>query len=84
MTDKCASNWMAFAWVMLIVGFCWVSEQDYRDQKRIEAEKLRLAEVSPPKIWSRRCEERGQTMIAKQADGGKWVVVCTGPRTTKS
>ncbi len=40
--------------------------------------KPRQAETSPAPIWSRRCIERGQTMIAHQADGGPWIVHCTG------
>ncbi len=38
----------------------------------------RGTEASQAPIWSRRCAERGQTMIAHQADGGPWIVQCTG------
>lgn len=41
--------------------------------------KPSIAEVSPAPIWSRRCEERGLTMVAHQADGGPWRVSCTVP-----
>jgi len=40
--------------------------------------KPRLAEPMPAPIWSKRCERDGKTMMAHQADGGPWVIHCTG------
>lgn len=74
--------------ISLAVLFAITSENDYADAKLIEAQRAELralrapkAEVQPP-VWSQTCERRGQTFVASQSDGGKWVVKCTGPRRT--
>lgn len=46
--------------------------QDYRDVKP----KKKQAQMDPAPIWSQRCERQGKTIIAKQADGGRWVIHC--------
>lgn len=38
---------------------------------------VRQAQPSPAPIWSKRCAAQGKGFIAKQADGGKWIVICT-------
>lgn len=70
----------ALATIALVFAFGFVSEQSYQDEKRAEAMKLKH-KVSPAPIWSKRCENQGQPMLAKQADGGEWIVYCTGPKT---
>lgn len=54
----------------------WIAPESAPTAK--EAPAKRQAEVSPAPVWSRRCESKGKTSHATQADGGKWNVTCTG------
>lgn len=62
---------LLFLALLLVCGFGLVGNMDYQDAKLIEAEKR----MGAP-IYSKKCERQGKSFIAKQADGGKWVVVC--------
>lgn len=76
---------LAFIALVLFLALGMVGNVDYEEQKRIEAERkdraAGRAQPRPAPIYSRRCHERGQTTLGKQADGGEWIVYCTGPRT---
>jgi hypothetical protein len=75
---------LTFLLFVLLMALGMVGNFDYADQIRIEAEKkehrARLAHPSPAPIYSKRCGSRGRDFHAHQADGGHWVVVCTGRR----
>jgi len=62
---------LLFLALLLVCGFGLVGNMDYTDQKLIEAEKHEGA-----KLYSKRCEARGQQILAVKADSGKWVVHC--------
>lgn len=49
-------------------------------ERHFAPEPVPKAQHSPAPVWSKRCESQGRTYICGQADGGKWVCVCTGLR----
>ena len=81
------NRYLAFGIFVILIGLGVVGNFDYADQIIIETEKkARFADearrrADPAPIYSRRCQSRGQDIIAHQSDGGPWVVGCTSSRT---
>lgn len=60
-----------------LMGFLSIPAQFIEQQVAPEPEPVvRQAQPYPAPIWSKKCAEQGKGFIAKQADGGKWIVIC--------
>ncbi len=56
-------------------------QQAAAEERKSKQESRGRAEPAP--IWSQRCERRGMDRVAKQADGGQWVIVCVPRRSLR-
>ena len=62
---------------------------DYADAvDRWAEEKIARVErqsgMNRARIWSQKCERQGKRIIAKQSDGGKWIVHCVRATGTRA
>lgn len=57
-------------------------QQAAAEERKSRKESRGRAEPAP--IWSQRCERRGMDRVARQADGGHWVIVCVPRKTIRA
>jgi len=59
---------LAYLFVGTMVG--------YNDKVGAAKERKAASAAEPAPIWSKRCSAKGMDVLAKQADGGRWIIVC--------
>lgn len=71
----------AYIAVVLVMCASVVGRIDMDVAEAAEKERQQRTREDRARIWSKKCEKRGQDTLAKQKDGGKWTITCVPKRT---